>query len=113
MPFAQKRSRLLLTYQLLMSSTNSCERSCSLRDAVIAKIVIHCFYHGVHFGQQPLVHNRKLIVIQTVYLVAIKIVNVRVQHEECVGIPQGAHELTLSLHALPFRGNGSAATVRC
>ena len=72
------------------------QHSCSLRNPVIVQIIIHITDHGIHLGQQPFIHNRKLIVIQGI-LGCIKIVNVRIQYKECIGVPQGSHKLSLSL----------------
>jgi hypothetical protein len=38
------------------------ESLCSLRDTVVHQVVIYCLDHGVHLGQQPLIHYRQLII---------------------------------------------------
>ena len=57
---------------------------------------IHVLNQGVHLGQQPFVHDSQFLIIQFM-LRRVEIVNVGIQHEEGVGVPQGAHELSLAL----------------
>ena len=72
------------------------QRAGCLRDAVVCQVVIHGLHQGVEPGQQPFIHNRKLVVFQFVFC-RIKVVDICIQHKERVGIPQGTHEFTLSL----------------
>ena len=73
---------------------------CRLGNPVILQIAVHFSHHRVQFGQKPLVHDGEGRIVQHI-LGRVKLVNVRVQHEERVGIPQGAHEFALSfLHGL-------------
>lgn len=70
------------------------------RDAVIAEIVVHSFYHGIHLGEEPFVHYGKLIVLQCIFC-RVELVDIRIEDEERIGVPQGSHELSLSLcHSL-------------
>ena len=82
------------------------KHTCCLWDSVIAKIIIYIFYHCVHLGEDPLIHNRKFIIFQSIFC-CIKIINVRIKHEECISIPKCSHELTLS-----FLNSLSVETVR-
>ena len=82
------------------------KHTCCLWDSVIAKIIIYIFYHCVHLGEDPLIHNQKFIVFQSIFC-CIKIINVRIKHEECISIPKCSHELTLS-----FLNSLSVETVR-
>ena len=72
------------------------QRSCSLRDAVVGKVVVHFLNHRIQLGEQPFVHHGKLLIVKRIFR-CVKIVNVRIQHEECIGIPERTHELALSL----------------
>ena len=38
------------------------QRSCSLRNAVIGKVVIHFLNHRIQLGEQPFVHHGKLLI---------------------------------------------------
>ena len=82
------------------------KHTCCLWDSVIAKIIIYIFYHCVHLGEDPLIHNRKFIIFQSIFC-CIKIINVRIKHEECISIPKCSHELTLS-----FLNGFSVETIR-
>ena len=82
------------------------KHTCCLWDSVIAKIIIYIFYHCVHLREDPLIHNRKFIIFQSIFC-CIKIINICIKHEECVCIPQSSHELTLS-----FLNGFSVETIR-
>ena len=71
------------------------ESTCCFRNTVIFKMIVHCFYHGVHFRQQPFIHNRKFVVFQRIFC-SVKVVNIRVQNEKCICVPQSSHELSLA-----------------
>ena len=73
------------------------QRSRTLRNPVVFQILIHTFYYRIQLRQQPFVHNRQLVIIQSIFC-RIKFINIRVQHEKCVGIPQSTHEFTLAFH---------------
>ena len=69
--------------------------SCSFRNPVIFKIVVHCLNHSIQLGQQPFIHNRQLIIFQCI-LGCIKFINICIQHEERIGVPQCAHKFSLT-----------------
>ena len=63
---------------------------------IFIQIIVHFPDRRIQFGQQPFVHDRKLIVIQRV-LRRIKVIDICIQHEKGIGIPQSSQKLTLSL----------------
>ncbi len=67
-----------------------------LRDLVGGKVRIRIPDHRVHPGEEPPVHDREAVIVQSV-LGGIKAVDVRIQRVERVGVPQRAEELSLSL----------------
>ena len=67
-----------------------------LGDSVIVQMVVHFLDGSVQLGEQPLIHHRKFIVFQSI-LRRVKIVDIRIQHEERVGVPERAEELALPL----------------
>ena len=70
---------------------------CRLGDAIVRQVVIHRLYGAVKAAQQPAIHYRQVVGVQSVFR-RIKVINIGIQHKECVGIPQRANELALSLH---------------
>ena len=73
------------------------ESSCCFRNLIMIEIIIHLDDHGVQLAEQPFIHDRKLIIIQGI-LRCIKVINICIEDEECISIPQGSHEFTLSFH---------------
>ena len=67
------------------------------RDAVGAHEAVHIPYRGIQSGQDPSVHDRKLVIIKLI-LCCIEFINVCIEHIERVSIPERAEELALSLH---------------
>ena len=67
----------------------------SLGNTVLVQIAVYFCNGRVQLGQQPLIHYGQFVVFQCIFG-SIKIINVCIQYEECVGIPQGTHEFTLS-----------------
>ena len=75
------------------------QRSGRFRNLVTSQVFINRFYYCIQLGQQPFVHNRKLLVFQCIFG-CVKFVNIGIQNKECVSIPKCAHEFTLSfLHS--------------
>ena len=72
------------------------EGSGSLGDHVVVQVGIHGLYHGIHLGQEPFIHHGQLVVLQGV-IHGVEAVDIGVQYPEGVGVPQGSHELALSL----------------
>ena len=82
------------------------QRLAGLRDAVVGQILIRGFHGGMQAAEHPLVHDGKLVVVQRIFG-GVEFVDVGVQHEEGVGVPQGAHELALALlHRLAVEAVG-------
>src|SRR5699024_4436781 len=71
------------------------KRTGSFRDPVVSEMIVHVFYHSIHLGQEPLIHNGKLVILQFIFC-GVKFIYIRIANEECVGIPQCSHELSLS-----------------
>ena len=69
--------------------------SCSFRDPIICQIVIYSLDDCIQFGQQPFVHDRQLVIFQFIFG-RIKFINICIQYEECISIPQSTHELSLT-----------------
>ena len=67
----------------------------SFRHAVVREVVVDVLDHRVEAREAPLVHDRQLIVIERV-LRRIEVVDVGVEHEERVRVPERAHELALA-----------------
>ena len=67
----------------------------SLGDTVLVQIAVYLSYGRIQLGQQPLIHYGQFVIFQCIFG-SVKIVNIRIQYEECVGVPQSTHELTLS-----------------
>ena len=70
---------------------------CRLGDAIVRQVVIHRLYGAVKAAQQPAIHYRQVVGVQSIFR-RIKVINIGIQHKECVGIPQRPDELALSLH---------------
>ena len=68
-----------------------------LGNAVGGQIGIHPGNQGIQSGQDPLVHQAQLHLIQRM-LQGIKAVNLGIHGEEGVGVPQSAQELPLTFH---------------
>ena len=68
-----------------------------LGDTIVRQVVIHRLYGAVKAAQQPAIHYRQVIGVQRM-LCRVKAVDIRIQHKEGIGIPQGAYELPLTLH---------------
>ncbi len=63
-------------------------------------MAVHLAHNGVQFGQKPFVHDGQGLVVQCIFR-CVKMINVRIQHKECISVPQGSHEFALSfLHGL-------------
>ena len=73
------------------------QRLCRLGDAIVRQVVIHRLYGAVKAAQQPAIHYRQVVGVQSIFR-RIKVINIGIQHKECVGIPQRPDELALSLH---------------
>ena len=71
------------------------QQSCSFRNTVGTQIFINAFNNQIQFGQKPLVHNGQLLIIQSVFC-CIKFINIGIQYEESIGIPECTHEFSLS-----------------
>ena len=67
-----------------------------LRDSVIVQMIVHFLYGRVQLRQQPLIHNGKLLIIETVFG-GVKVINIGIEHEKGIGIPKRTQELALSL----------------
>ena len=67
----------------------------SLRDPVVLKILVGARDHGVHSGEQPLIHDAQFVIIQRI-LCGIEAVDLRVQSIERIGVPQCSEELALA-----------------
>ena len=67
-----------------------------LRDTEVREVVIDFADHGVQLTEQPAVHDAELRIVEAV-LRRVEVVNVGVQNEECIGVPERRQELTLSL----------------
>ena len=65
------------------------------RHAVVREVVVDILDHRVEAREAPLVHDRQLIVVERV-LRRIEVVDVGVEHEECVRVPECAHEFALA-----------------
>ena len=79
----------------------------SFGDAVVFQIGVHFPNHGIQLGKQPLVHNRKGIFLPLV-LVGIELVDIGIQHIECIGVPQGGKQLSLAFaHGLAGEALGN------
>ena len=65
------------------------------RHAVVREVVVDILDHRVEAREAPLVHDRQLIVVERV-LRRIEVVDVGVEHEERVRVPERAHELALA-----------------
>ena len=68
----------------------------SLRDTEVREVIIDFADHGVQLTEQPAVHDTEGRVVEAV-LRRVEVVNVGVQNEECIGVPERRQELTLSL----------------
>ena len=66
-----------------------------LRDPVLGHVGIHIPDHGVHLGEDPAVHNPKLLLLQGVFH-GIEAVDICIKDIEGIGVPQGAQELSLA-----------------
>ncbi len=62
------------------------KRPCTLRNPVIFQVLIYQLYQCVQTGQKPLIHNIQFIVLQTIFC-SIKVIDICIQHKECIGVP--------------------------
>ena len=79
---------------------------CSLRDLVVGQVIVYCLDCGIELRQKPFIHNGQLVVFQCVFC-CIEIIDIRIQYEERIGVPQCSHELSLT-----FYNGFSVETVR-
>ena len=68
---------------------------CRFRDLVSIQPGIHFRNQGIQAAQKPLIHHGKLIVFQFIFR-SIEFIDIRIQDEKRVGIPQRSHELPLA-----------------
>ena len=78
----------------------------SFRDAIVVEVLVDALHHGVQLGQTPLVHDGQLVVVQRV-LRGVELIDVRVEDEERVGVPEGTEDLSLR-----FRDGAAGEAVR-
>ena len=71
------------------------KRSCSFRNPVICQIIIYRLNYRIQLGQQPFVHNGQFIIFQFIFG-CVKFINICIQHEERISVPQRAHEFPLT-----------------
>ena len=67
-----------------------------LRDAVAVQVLVRGADHRVHPRQEPLVHDGERRRVQRV-LRRVELMDLRVEDIESIGVPEGVHELALSL----------------
>ena len=72
------------------------EHRSGLRNFICREIFVRIPHHAVHLREQPLVHDREFLVVERI-LGRVEAVNVGIEHIECVGVPERAEELSLSL----------------
>ena len=76
------------------------EHGSRLRNSVVREVLIRVADHAVHLREQPLVHDRELLVVERI-LGRIEVIDVRVEHVKRIGIPERSEELSLPLaHSL-------------
>ena len=66
-----------------------------LESLVFGKSFIDYLYKSVEFGQYPLVHKREFAFFNIVFR-RVVFVDVRVQHEKRVSVPERSHKFTLT-----------------
>ena len=76
------------------------ERLGSFRHAIVREVVIDVFDHRVEAREAPFVHDGQLVIVERVFR-RIEVVDVRIEHEERIRVPERAHELALAfLHGI-------------
>ena len=89
MPFAQKRSRLLLTIPVAHVIHKFLKSSGWFPGSYNHLSLLYFFYYRIQLRQQPFIHNRHLLIVQSIFC-SVKFVDISVKHEESIGIPQGS-----------------------
>ena len=67
-----------------------------LGDFVVVQVGVHLKHEGVQLAEQPFVHDGQLRLVQRI-VGCVKAVDVGIQNEESVRVPQGGEELALAL----------------
>ena len=71
------------------------QRLGGLGHMVAREIFIHVLDHRIEAREAPFIHDGQLVVVQRIFR-RVEVVDVCIEHEERIGVPERAHELALT-----------------